>query len=251
MLRTLLERLSRKRVIRRRMPARLGGDPVMVSPDSALRYWKWNLDACEKMLFDFAEEFVRSGDTVWDVGANVGMFTFAGSYRAGAAGRVVAIEADIFLADLLRRSASLASIGRANVIVLPVAVSDSLGIMEFHIAKRGRCSNYLASLSGGSQTGGVRETVQVMTVTLDWLMERLPPPRVIKIDVEGAEALVLAGANTLISKVHPVILCEISEQNVDTCSSLLKSQGYTLYDMENRSRGPIEKAAFNTLAVFE
>ena len=82
-------------------------------------------------------------------------------------------------------------------------------------------------------------------------MERLPPPRVLKIDVEGAEAIVLAGAKTLISKVHPVILCEIAEQNADTCSSLLKSQGYTLYDMENRSRGSLEKAAFNTLAVFE
>jgi FkbM family methyltransferase len=203
------------------------------------------------MLFDFAEQYVQPGDTVWDVGANVGLFTFASSYRAGAAGQVVAIEADIFLAGLLRQSVSLASSGRAKVIVLPVAVSNSLGISEFHIAKRGRCANYLASSIGRSQSGGVREVVQVMTVTLDWLMERLPPPRVLKIDVEGAEALVLAGANTLISKVRPVILCEVSGHNVDTCSSLLKSQGYTLYDMENRSRGPLEKTVYNTLAVFE
>ncbi len=249
MIRTLLERFSRKMVFRRRMPARLGGDPVLVSPDSALSFWRRNLELNARMLFDFAEEFIKPGHVVWDVGANVGMFTFASSFRAGASGRVVAIEADLFLADLLRQSASLASPGRAKVVVLPVAVSDSLGIAEFHIAKRGRSANYLALSLGSSQTGGVRETVSVMTVTLDWLMERLPLPNILKIDVEGAEALVLTGANTLISKARPVILCEIRESLADTCSSFFKSHGYKLYDFENRSHGPLERAAFNTLAV--
>lgn len=251
MIRTLLERFSRKMVFRRRMPARLGGDSVWVSPDSALRFWRRDLDLTSKMLFDFAEEFIKPGHVVWDVGANVGMFTFAGSFRAGSSGHVVAVEADLFLADLLRRSASIASPGRSKVVVLPVAISDSLGIAEFHIAKRGRSTNFLASASGSTQTGGVRETVSVMTVTLDWLMERLPPPNVLKIDVEGAENLVLAGANTLLSKVRPVILCEIIDELADTCTSLLKSHGYKLYDYENRSRGRLERAAYNTLAVFE
>jgi FkbM family methyltransferase len=52
-------------------------------------------------LFDFSEKFARTGDVVWDVGANVGMFTFACAFRAGSSGHVVAIEPDAFLVDLL------------------------------------------------------------------------------------------------------------------------------------------------------
>ena len=251
MIRTLLERFSRKVVLRRRMPDRLGGDAVLVSPDSALSFWRRDLDANARMLFDFAEEFVKPGHVVWDIGANVGMFTFASSFRAGASGHVVAVEADLFLAELLRKSAALASPGRSKVTVLPVAVSDTLGIAEFHIAKRGRSANYLASSSGSSQTGGVRETISVVTVTLDWLLERLPHPKVVKIDVEGAESLVLTGASTLISKVRPIVLCEVSAQAVDSCSSFFKAHGYRMYEFEARGRGPSEKATFNTLAVFE
>jgi FkbM family methyltransferase len=231
------------------MPARLGGDTIMVSPGSSLSFWRRDLDRTEKMLLDFAEEYVKPGHVVWDIGASVGVFTFASSYRAGISGKVVAVEPDLFSVELLRRSASLSSPGRANVVVLPVAVSDSLGIAEFHIAKTGRSGNHLASVEGYSQVYGVRETVSVMTITLDWLMERLPSPNVLKIDVETAEALVLAGGDRLISKTRPVVLCEIRDREAETCTSFFHSHGYKLYDYESRDRLPIKRAAWNTLAL--
>jgi hypothetical protein len=116
---------------------------------------------------------------------------------------------------------------------------------------RGRSANHLASCIGSTQTGGVRETVSVITVTLDWLMERLPLPMIIKIDVEGAESLVLAGANALISKVRPIVLCEVSDQAADSCTVFFESHGYRIYDFESRNRGRLERTAYNTLAVFE
>ena len=251
MIRTVLERLSRKVVLRRRLPSRLGGDQLFVSPDSALRCWKRNLDSAWGDLFAFAEEFVNKGDVVWDVGANVGMLTFPCAFRAGSAGRVIAIEPDVFLVNLLRQSASNMSPERAAVVVLPVAVSNSIGIASFHIARRGRSTNYLASLPGSSEAGGVRETVSVITVTLDWLMEQLPKPNVLKIDVEGAEFNVLAGATRLLTEAKPVILCEVSRENEDACTEILRSHGYNLYDFDNRGRGRLEKAPFSTLAINE
>lgn len=232
------------------MPARLGGDTILVSPGSALSFWKRDLDRTfGKILFDFAEEYVKPGHVVWDIGSSAGMFTFASSYQAGISGKVVAVEADLFYVELLRKSAALASVGRAKVVVLPVAISNSVGIAEFHIAKRGRSANYLASVEGSSQAGGVRETVSVMTITLDWLMEQLPSPNVLKIDVETAEALVLAGGNRLISKARPVVLCEISDEKAEACTSFFHSHGYKLYDYESRDRLPIKGAVWNTLAV--
>jgi tRNA G37 N-methylase Trm5 len=49
-------------------------------------------------------ELVRPGTTVWDIGANVGLFSFA---AASLGAQVVAVEADIWLANLMQRSAQL------------------------------------------------------------------------------------------------------------------------------------------------
>jgi FkbM family methyltransferase len=248
-MRTLLERLSRGKVLRRRLPDRLGADPVYVSPDAALTFWRCDLDAISRDLFDFAEEFVKQGDVVWDVGACAGPFTFASAFRAGSTGHVVTVEADTFQVGLLRRSAASRSAGRAKVTILPAAASDSVGVAEFQVSKRGRSTSHLASSKGSSQTGGVRETVSVVTVSLDWLAERLPPPRVLKIDVEGAEAAVLAGGQRLVSQAKPVVLCEVAGENAEVCTQFFKSHGYSLYDFDNRRRGEIDKAAWNTLAI--
>jgi hypothetical protein len=89
--RALAERFSRGRVLKRQLPARFGGAPIFVSPDAALRFWRKDLAKCDPPLFDAADELVRPGDVVWDVGANVGLFTFAAAARAGATGRVLAV----------------------------------------------------------------------------------------------------------------------------------------------------------------
>lgn len=104
LLRTFLERLSRNRVHKRHLPADFGSAPILTSPDASLRFWKPRI---ESDLFDFAREFVKSDSVVWDVGANVGLFTVAAAQRAGASGKVIAVEADIWLAELLRKTATL------------------------------------------------------------------------------------------------------------------------------------------------
>jgi len=247
-MRTIAERGSRGVVLKRRLPARFGGDILFVSPGALLKLWWPVLEATDPALFAWASEFVAAGDVVWDIGANVGLFAFAAAARAGASGRVVAIEADIWLANLLRRSARHSN-QRAPVDVLPVAVSDAVDVASFQIAERGRASNFLADARGSSQAGGIRETQQVMSVTLDWLLERFPAPNVLKIDVEGAELQALGQAQGLLAQVRPVILCEVREQHAAAISELLHAHGYTLYDLAARQRVPLKLAAFNTLAL--
>ncbi len=93
-------------------------------------------------LLRLAAEVVRRGDTVWDIGANLGLFSFAAAVAAGPAGRVLAVEPDTVLAGLLRRSAAVNS-GHAPVDVLPAAVSDGLSVARFHVARRNRSTNHL------------------------------------------------------------------------------------------------------------
>ena len=75
-------------------------------------------------------------------------------------------------------------------------------------------------------------------------------PDVIKIDVEGAEARVPAGAATVL-RARPCIICEVAKENATAVSNLLAASGYTLYDGEqlDSKRLPTDEALFNTLAV--
>jgi FkbM family methyltransferase len=244
--RKIAERLSRDRILKRRLPAVVGGGVIHVSPDSSLSFWRPHISSD---LFDFAIEFVKPGNTVWDIGANVGLFAFAAANRAGSGGSVVAIEADMWLVGLLRQSVALQNGNSAKVEVLPAAASDAVGIAEFNIAQRGRSANFLASSLGSTQSGGIRQSVQVMTLTLDWLLERRSKPSVVKIDVEGAECAVLRGAQRLLKDVRPVILCEVSERNAPEVSRTLLENLYTMYDWGDRARGPRDQAAWNTLAI--
>ncbi len=251
MLRSLAERLSRGRVLRRRLPAELGGHTLRVSPDSALKFWRAGLAAADPGLLALARELVPPGATVWDVGANVGLFAFASAFLAGREGRVLAIEADDWLASLLRLSASDLPAGHARVEVLAAAVSSELGVADFQIAQRGRAGSHLGSVAGSSQTGGVRETRKVLTVPLDWLLDRFPPPQVVKIDVEGAEAECLAGASRLLAEIRPRLLCEVSEPNAAAVAGIFSRHGYTMLDagVAPPLRQPLATPAWSTLAL--
>ncbi len=248
-LRTIAEHASRGVVLRRQMPARYGGDWLVVSPGALLKLWRPNLETVDPQLFTWADRFIHPGNVVWDIGANIGLFAFAAASRAGRHGRVIAVEADIWLAGLLRRSAAHRTSERAPVDIIPTAVSAQVGLAQFNIAQRSRAANFLEGAGGSTQTGGIRETQTVVSVTLDWLLGSLPAPHVLKIDVEGAEAQVLRGAEHLLSTARPTIICEVRPDNAIAVASILHQYGYTLFDLADESRGAIKQAAFNTLAV--
>ena len=243
--RTLLERFSRGIVLKRYLPKDLGSAPVLVSPDACLANWKWQV---QSDLFDFAHEFVQPGNVVWDIGANVGLFSIAAAQRAGRLGEVVAVEADIWLADLLRKSAKMQTADSAPIRVLPVAVADSMGIAEFNIAQRGRCSNCLSVVGEHRLAGGARDTVSAITVTLDWLLDMgIAAPDVLKIDVEGAQDRVFSAVERVIVQSHPVILCEANSSQLVT--DVLLRYGYTLFDWDTKPRVQTSRASMNTLAI--
>lgn len=252
-LRSLLERLSRGRVVRRRLPEEHGGHRLFVSPDAAMKLWQRDLAAVDPVLLGVARERVRPGMTVWDIGANVGLFAFASAYAAGPSGRVVAVEADEWLAGLVGRSARDAPPSYAPVEVVSAAVSDSPGEVELCIARRGRAGNHLRSVAGSTQTGGTREVRRVRAVTLDSLLDLHPAPELLKIDVEGAEHLCLRGAGRLLREVRPTIFCEVAHENTEEVGALFRGFGYTLFDAGQPAPGrrPLAKPAWNTLAVPE
>ncbi|MBF0424952.1 MAG: FkbM family methyltransferase [Magnetococcales bacterium] len=248
-LRTLLEKVSDRFVLERHLPAEFGGRRVCVTPGSALKYWRFDLGKIDPDLLRLVRVHVRPGAKVWDIGANVGLFAFAAAGVVGPEGRVVAIEPDTRLVEIMRKSLRLPENIFLRLDVLPVSVAGALGVGYFHIAARGRSANHLAVALGSSQAGGVSVSYPVVTLTLDWLLEQYGPPDLVKIDVEGAEHLVLEGGKRLLGEARPIILCEVSGHNSSFISGLLKEYRYTLFDWEKNDDVAIAQATFNTLAL--
>ncbi len=252
-LRLALERATHRVVVRRRLPPPFASARIYVSTEGGLRYLARTMAEVDPALLRLAAEVVRPGDTVWDIGANMGLFSFAAAVMAGPQGRVLAVEADTDLTGLLRRSAADGTgarpARRAPVEVLPVAVSDDLSVAQFNIAHRNRATSHLAGF-GSAMAGGVRTTQLVPTVTLDWLADRFSFPDVLKIDVEGAELAVLEGGATVLAR-SPAVVCEVCAQNADAVTQILGGHGYALYDGDRcgGDRVPVAAAPFNTLAI--
>jgi FkbM family methyltransferase len=248
--RGMIETFTRDWVIRRRLSADFSSAPIHVSPSAGLRYIFRPMNSVDPSLLELAREFVTPGAVVWDVGANVGLFSFAAASLAGPGGLVVALEPDAWLVQLLRRSALEQPASSASVQVIPTAVAAEISIRTLCLAARSRASNHLAEF-GTTQTGGARERQSVVAVTLDWLMESLPRPSIVKIDVEGAELEVLKGASRLFETVRPIVLCEVIPASEPDVTKFLKARDYQIFDGEvpSRERQPLRTSPWSTLAV--
>jgi FkbM family methyltransferase len=249
-IRRTVESLTREWRFKRRLPKDLGHAPLWVSAAGGLRYLFKRMRSIDPELLGLAREVVRPGDVVWDIGANVGLFAVAAAILAGARGRVIACEPDEWLVALLRRSANDQDRAAAPITIVSAAVAKELGLRGFCIAKRSRATNFLTGY-GSSQTGGVAEERCVIAVPLDWLAAQLPPPNVLKIDVEGAELEVLQGAANLLTTSRPIVVCEVTETGSREVAALLKSHGYVLFDGSKPSheRDQLDLAPWSTLAV--
>lgn len=166
---------------------------------------------------------LRPGDTMYDVGANVGYYTLLASHRVGPNGHVVAFEPLPSNVQLIQRHLRL---NRArNVVVEEAAVSDHDGRARF----APHASNAMGKLS---DTGNV----DVMMVSLDSIVKsgRFPDPNVLKVDVEGAELAVLRGAVGLLERARPTILLATHGADVHhQCCAFLESSGFFLRPLDS------------------
>jgi len=244
--RRLLERISRNRTFKRLLPPDFGRAALYVSPDSQLKYLKPGIAGFDASLLENVKRLVRPGMNVWDIGANVGVFAFG---SAGRGAKVLAVEADPWLAQLLRSSVSLPENAKSSVKVVCAAAADKCGIADLLIAARGRASNALSSAGGNENMGGVREAISVPTLTLDVLLQDSNTPELIKVDVEGAESMVLVGAEEILSNIRPTWLIEVNKQNVEYVTDVFHFHKYQLFDADVSPGNVLKKAAFNTLAI--
>ncbi len=244
--RSAAERLCRDIRFRARLPRRFGRRPIHLSPGNHLGILMPGDARFEAYLLGWVDRFVRPGDVVWDVGANMGVFSFPAAH-AGAV--VVAFEPDPFNQDLLARTS--ADNPDLDVTIVHAAVSDKVGSAAFRVSVRGRSTNSLAGTIARWDMGGVRELLTVKTVTLDWALERYPAPTFVKCDAEGAEMMILAGASRLLATARPLIEIEVYRQYRAACLEIFSAHDYAVFDALDRidPDRPASPSSWETLAV--
>jgi FkbM family methyltransferase len=185
------------------------------------------------------------GDVFYDIGANIGFFSMLGAHLAGFdAGRVYAFEATPDNADAIRANARLNDI--PNIRVLQRAVSSHAGRARLQVVD----DQSWSKLEEYGSHPSTERVLTVDTVAIDDLVESgsIPPPTLVKIDVEGAEIAVLEGMRQTIDDHRPAIICELHDTHREFCE-LMEEHGYRLINLEGTIPVREEGASAHALAL--
>jgi len=158
--------------------------------------------------------YLQKGMTLVDVGANVGYFTALGAQIVGPDGRVAAFEPSPYAFG--RLSAMVLENRFAHVDCVNAGLSNASGQLKLYLGKDSH--NHSPTMVPHENTSETSVAVQV----LDLEMERLGIERIdlLKIDVEGYEQKVLAGAcRLLLERRIKAILCEFNEEWLNRAGS--------------------------------
>jgi FkbM family methyltransferase len=178
------------------------------------RLW---LGSYEPEKMTLAASLLNPGDVVFDIGANVGIYTLLFSAAVGPTGRVVAFEPWPPSLHYLRQHLSLNKVANASVVGSAVGRESGRVMLT-----AGEHSATVAVSSDGD--------IEVDAIRLDDFVEATTiEPDLIKIDVEGSEIAVLNGALATLRNTAPLLLIATHSPSLKTaCTELLEDHGYVV-----------------------
>lgn len=200
----------------RYLTARIMGGPLrgrhmVLNLRYQMGYW---LGLTEQDVVEAMQTVIGSGGVVYDVGAEIGYFSLSAAVVSGS-GPVYAFEPNPANAAVIRRSKSLNS--DLNLHVVEKAVGNRRDRVSF-ITFENRPDVSNASLLGrlteiqkDDQTAG--QIIDVEMIDLDsFSIEIGLTPDLVKVDVEGAEGMVLQGMSRLLTEARPYLIIEIHNE---------------------------------------
>ena len=148
----------------------------------------------EPVVTRLFEREVRDGQTVLDIGANIGYFTLLLARQVGPTGRVFAFEPDPTNFGLLQRN--VAANGYSNVSFVQRAVWSATGPLRLYLSDENKGDHRVYDSDDG------RAALTIEAVRLDDYFASLPDLRVdvVKMDVQGSEAHALSGMRGLLGR---------------------------------------------------
>jgi FkbM family methyltransferase len=185
---------------------------------------------------------VQAGDTVIDVGANMGYITARLADYVGPGGSVIALEPVPDTFALLQRTVQ--RLGLSCVEPVNAAASNAPGRVVMEIPQDQGGENLYESRIISSPASATPRQISVPALRLDDLCNaREGRISFIKIDVEGHELEVITGARTLLTKHHPALLIEVTgdpDLSGSSANTLLKELGKFGYSAYEYAQGRLQ-----------
>jgi FkbM family methyltransferase len=205
------------------------------------RQWRAASCAKEPWTVNWLRDAVGPGDVLYDIGANVGTFSLVAAKHCGA--HVVAFEPGYSSFARLCENIQLNGCQHA-IVPVPLPLADTSGMVGFKYRSvdpgqsRHRLKPAAWRFRRTSPAEG-RYEQPVLAIPLDDAVSRfrLPPPNHLKVDVDGAEDRVLAGARrTLRSRTLRTVLIEVDRANWTHVATLLEDAGLVLHQRFEREK---------------
>lgn len=186
---------------------------------------------------------VTPGSVAYDIGSWHGFF--AGVMAAQGASHVHVFEPLPANAERIRRLVAL-NPGR-KITLHACAVGERESEMDLMIMPETSMAKLEASTFQADNTSATRVRVKVRSI--DVMAGEIAPPSLMKIDVEGAEAMVLRGARETIHRYRPVIFAEVhSTTLLIECRALLEAVGYRVDTIDHDPANALSKDVFQIKA---
>jgi FkbM family methyltransferase len=185
----------------------------------------------EKEAFELFRAMIKPGQTVVDIGANVGFYTLAAARAVGPEGRVIAFEPEPNNCERIRRN--LEANGHRNVELCQMAVGEHSGQAKLFLGSDCGIHSLLPERASGA-------ALEVEMVSLDDYFERHDLiPDLVKIDAEGVELQVLRGLRRSLARFPDLtVICEIYDPNPEVvrrkkaeAAALLQTHGLRVEEL--------------------
>lgn len=205
------------------------------SVQSLIRKWYYlrkflRVRADDEKDLSLVGKLVRSGDTVFDIGANFGLYTKILAECVGTGGRVYSFEPVPQTFHILEHNVLSAKLNQVSPLCLAASNTTGKATISIPTYSDGGENMYEASLErSGTGTG-----IEISTVRLDEQFADLDRLNFVKLDVEGHEPAVLDGMQGIITRHHPAFLIEINDGFTEgstgsTVARFMHSLGYSMH----------------------
>lgn len=188
-------------------------------------FGRWEPDLQKLMV-----KLVEPGQTAYDVGANYGIHTLLLSRLVGSGGCVCAFEPHPGIHRSCRENIGLNRV--ANVKLLQVGLGAAAGDFPYSEAHHEGAGHFVAGLANATNLTLRCETIDGLVAA-----QQIPSPDFVKIDVEGFEGNVLAGARATTRSHHPTFAIDLHTPEQDVLvGRFLEEMGYTAYRQKDMER---------------
>lgn len=217
-----------------------GRKQILLSVDSPIGLDRLNACRKEPETVAWIETNIKPGDVLYDIGANVGAYSFVADAITEGNSVIYAIEPSFSTFDTLSKNVQLNNC-QGRVIPLHIALSNKTGLANF---------NYSSVESGGAFHSVARERVgkkgqdpefvqPILSFRLDDLVDQfhLRLPNHIKLDVDGDEFLVLEGAPNILSSSRLktlMIESDVNNNSYERIVNLLEEYNFKLISQSHR-----------------